>query len=211
MDPITLILAGVAIFFVFKLLSVLGTRTGHEQQPEIEGLQRSSRSDADAAQEQPQPIDEPEFAAPISPEAAPLRAADPSFDERSFLAGATSAYEMIVESFAAGDLKGVKRFIDPKVYDAFKRAAAERAESGARMDLKFVGVDDAKVESGEATGNALIAVVAFASNQIRATYDAAGALIDGDPVRIDLVRDTWTFSRPLNSSDPNWTLIATGS
>ena len=211
MDPFTLVLAGLALFFVFKLFSVLGTRTGHESHQEIEGLQRSSHSEADDGQatEDFGPDEFSEKRSAISSEAVPLRDADPNFDERQFLDGAKAAYEMIVEAFASGELKGVKRFLDGSVYEGFKNAAASRDANGQKIDLKFVGIENAAIKSAEVTSNALTAVVNFSSNQIRATYDRSGDLIDGDPVRIDLVSDTWTFSRPLRSSDPNWTLVAT--
>ena len=118
---------------------------------------------------------------------------------------------MIVEAFAAGDLKSIRRYLESSVYDAFKGAVAAREEAGSRFDLKFVGTEDAAVASAKVEGGSMYAVVDFDSNQVRVTYDRDGNVIDGDPNRVDLVRDRWTFSRGLRSSDPNWTLVATGA
>lgn len=209
MDPVLLIFAGLAAFVIFRLISVLGTRTGHEQRRDVDGVQRSSR--ASEARAEPEPARSRENApGPVSPEASSLRDADPAFDEKAFLDGAKVAYEMIVEAFAAGDLKSIRGFLSQSVYDAFKEAVSTREATGYTMELKFVGIDNAKVVSSEVVNGELRAVTEFASNQVRVTRDRDGAAVEGDAARIDLVRDRWTFARKLQSSDPNWILVETG-
>ncbi|HBS36665.1 MAG TPA: hypothetical protein DEA50_16560 [Parvularcula sp.] len=213
MDPALIIFIVLSAFIAYRLYSVLGTRTGEERQRDIEGLQRARTRETREEAAPPVP-DEPEAVKPLPPvseAATPLREADPAFDERGFIEGAKGAYEMIVEAFASGDLKSVRRFIAAPVFEAFKSAVGQREGAGQRADLKFVGVEKAtivaaRVESGEASAS-----VEFLSNQVRATYDREGKLVDGDPNRIDLVKDLWTFSRQLSSNDPNWTLVATGA
>lgn len=208
MDPTLIIFIALSAFIAYRLYSVLGARTGEERQRDIEGLQRAKppeetrASDEDAAPAKPLP--------PVSAAAEPLRAADPAFDERAFLDGARSAYELIVEAFASGDLKSIRRFLSPSVFEAFRAAASARDAAGHRADLKFVGIDDAKIAAARVEGGSLIAVTDFTSNQVRATYDRNGAIVAGDAARIEIVKDRWTFSRAVNASDPNWTLVATG-
>ncbi|MEM9706866.1 MAG: Tim44/TimA family putative adaptor protein [Pseudomonadota bacterium] len=200
----------LAGFVIVRLISVLGERTGHEQRPDIEGLQRAAHSENDR-----EPTDErsdyPEPApAAVSPEAAVLAEADADFNEREFLTGAKAAYEMIVEAFAAGDLKSVRDYVDTAVYEAFRAAVSNREAANQTFDLKFVGVEDARIIESRVENGTLVAVAQFTSNQVRVTRDASGEVVDGDPNRIDLVRDRWTFSRQMASRDPNWTLTATG-
>jgi len=209
MDPVLLIFIGLAGFVVFRLISVLGTRTGHEQHHDVEGLQRAARGE-DAEVNAPEELAEPSALAPVSKAAEPLREVDPAFDEGQYLAGARSAYEMIVEAFAAGDLKSIREFIDNSVYETFKRAVDQRNESELSAELKFVGIEKAAIERAEVDDHAMMAVTEFSSNQVRATRDKDGNVVTGDPNRIDLVKDRWTFSRKLNSRDPNWVLVATG-
>lgn len=213
MDPALIIFIALSAFIAYRLYSVLGTRTGEERQRDVEGLQRARTREArEESAAAPAPDPQPARALPpVSEAAEPLRAADAAFDERAFIDGAKGAYEMIVEAFASGDLKSVRRFVGTPVYEAFKAAVAAREAAGRRTDLKFVGVEKAKIISSKVAGGELTASVEFLSNQVRATYDQAGALVEGDANRIDLVKDVWTFSRPVSSNDPNWTLVATGA
>ncbi len=212
MDPGLIIFVVLSAFIAYRLYSVLGTRTGEERQRDVEGLQRARTRET--REEAPAIADEPAPAKPLPPVSAaaePLRAADPAFDERGFVDGAKGAYEMIVEAFASGDLKSVRRFIAAPVFEAFKTAVGARESEGRRTDLKFVGVEQAKIVASRVEGGEASASVEFLSNQVRATYDRDGKLVEGDPNRIDLVKDLWTFSRQLSSNDPNWTLVATGA
>jgi predicted lipid-binding transport protein (Tim44 family) len=209
MDPSLIVFIALAAFIGYRLYTVLGAKTGEERQRDVEGLQRARprpEPEADLALESQEEKPLP----PVSAPAEPLRAADPAFDERAFLDGARAAYELIVEAFASGDLRSIRRFLSPSVFDAFKAAVAAREEAGQRTDLKFVGIENAKIAASRTEDGALVAETEFLSNQVRATFDKAGAVVAGDPVRIDLVKDRWTFSRALNSSDPNWVLVATG-
>ncbi len=209
MDPVLIFFIALAAFIAYRLYSVLGARTGEEQQRDIQGLQRAQNTvEEPRREEEPPPAPKP--LAPVSAAAAPLRLADAAFDERAFLDGARGAYEIIVEAFAAGDLKSIRRYIGPSVFDAFKSAVGAREAAGRRTDLKFVGIESAVIAESKVENGEMIAVADFLSNQVRAVYDGNNQLVEGDPARIDYVKDRWTFSRSVSSSDPNWILIATG-
>lgn len=212
MDPILLVFAGISAFVIYRLISVMGTRTGHEQRHDMEALRRNN---GDSGTEDDSLDNDPDSDAavapkPVSSNARMLREADPSFDEGSFLAGARSAYEMIVEAFAAGDIRSIRPYLSESVYDAFKGAVAARDAAGHASDVKFVGIENAAISDSSLDGDTMNAVITFTSNQVRVTRDGDGNVVDGDPNRIDLVKDRWTFSRKRSSRDPNWILVATG-
>ncbi|MEZ5893531.1 MAG: Tim44/TimA family putative adaptor protein [Parvularculaceae bacterium] len=212
MDPVTLFFAGVAAFVIFRLISVMGARTGHEQSPENNGLARAAADKArdNASVDDDDRADAPVKPKPVSTHGRVLREADPAFDEIEFLTGARGAYEMIVEAFASGDLKSIRPYLSESVYDAFRGAVVAREGAGHHADLKFVGIERAALVDSSADRDAMTAVVEFASNQVRVTRDKDGEVVDGDPNRVDLVKDRWTFTKKRASRDPNWTLVATG-
>ena len=41
--------------------------------------------------------------------------------------------------------------------------------------------------------------------------DKDGAVVDGDPARVDSITDVWTFQRDSRGRDPNWQLVETRS
>ena len=212
MDPVIIVLACVAAFILFKLFTVLGTRTGHEHQPSDLEPVRSRPTEAEIPRDEtftetdpaPTPLREP------TPLAKTLQDADPDFDEIRFISGARNAYELIVESFASGDLRSIKDYLDSSVYETFKRVTAMREEASHTIDLKFVGIEKATLVETRVEKGRLFATAEFSSNQVRATRDKDQNVVDGDPVRIDLVKDRWTFSRKYPETNPNWILVATG-
>lgn len=210
MDPVLIVFIAIAGFVLYRLFSVLGARTGEERprDRELEAMQRAPARDAAEPKPAPTPVRAP---AAVSAAAEPLRAADPDFDERAFLEGAKAAYEMIVEAFAAGDLRSIRRYMSAPVFETLREAVSAREAAKHVTDLKFVGIERAAIRDAGVVNDEMSATVEFQSNQVRVTRNAAGEVVDGDPNRIDLVRDIWTFTRAVRSNDPNWTLVATGA
>jgi len=208
MDPVLLILAGVTAFIIFRLISVMGARTGHEQRYDVDGRHGDAANQDKPLAEQDDA--EPTPPKPVSTNARVLREADPSFDEAAFLEGAGKAYEMIVEAFASADIRSIRTYLNDSVYEAFKAAVAERDSAGQVTDLKFVGIDRVAIVDSNVENEWMSATIEFTSNQVRVTRDSDGNVVEGDPNRIELVKDRWTFSRKHTSRDPNWMLVATG-
>jgi len=206
MDPITLIFAAVAAFFMFRLVSVLGTRTGAERRPDLEAADRAGERTVGADRSEPSS----QAVAGDFPGAEELAAVAPDFDPADFLAGAKAAYDMVVTAIAEGEIARVEPYLSDSVAASFRSFIEARAARGETARVDIVGVEDASiVEAGVRDGRARIAV-AFKSDQVRVTRNAEGEVVAGDPARIDAVRDRWTFERDLGSRDPNWTLVATG-
>lgn len=213
MDPTLVIFFGLAAFMTYKLFSVLGTRGGHEPTEDQDPL-RDLRQHQAAQDEE----DEPRAPAAVTPQtpdsAAPdwvrtVRSSYPAFEPARFVDGAKSAYEMIVQAFASGNLGDVRPYVDAQVMQAFETAVSARQKTGQTMEVTFVGIEKADVETAVDRDGLVAVTLAFQSDQIRVVRDADGEIIEGDPNRIDLVKDRWTFARPTNSTDPNWMLVAT--
>ncbi|GAA4020049.1 Tim44/TimA family putative adaptor protein [Sphingomonas swuensis] len=209
-----IILALVALFIGLKLYSVLGERTGHEQQlslkpADAEGRAVPAPAMAGAAQ---QPSAEPLDTAYL-PTAGPgvraLLAADPSFDVARFLEGAQAAYRMILEAFWAGRLDEVRSFLDPEIAGAFDEAIAEREAAGQRLDNRLIAVEQALIAEAGVTGKVATLTVRFEADIAAVTRDAEGNVLAGSLSDAVQTRDRWTFRRDLASGDPNWVLIET--
>jgi predicted lipid-binding transport protein (Tim44 family) len=232
-DVTTLIFLGLAVFVIWRLRSVLGQKTGHEQPP----FDPISRRDPSAGRPVPEaegdnvvrlpgaaaergatlaaepPIDRWKgIAEPGSRVALGLdeiARAEPSFDAGVFVSGAKAAYEMIVTAFAQGDRQTLKDLLSREVYDGFERAIVERERRGERVETTFVSIDKAEIIGVEVRGTNAQVMVRFLSKLITATRDASGAVVDGSPDTVVDVTDVWTFARTLGSRDPNWLLVAT--
>jgi predicted lipid-binding transport protein (Tim44 family) len=228
-DPLNLLILGVAVVLLFKLRSVLGTRTGNERR--YDPIQRDQqqtelrrednvihmpgrepvRSDGDSPAEEGAPIWQG-YAEPGSPAAGGLEkiaGADPSFSPRSFLEGARIAYEMIVSAFAEGDKKALKPLLSREVYDGFSAAIDNRQKNGETLESKFVGIDNSQIVAAELAGKKASVTVRFIADLISATRSRTGEVIDGDATRVRQITDVWTFERDISSRDPNWRLIST--
>ena len=230
-DLPTLIVIGLAIVILFRLRSVLGTRTGHERSP----LERQRDAGAKAqgsdtvVQMRPRPV-EPvsdadaerqarrlaaeieQFSLGDEKVAAGLQAiteADTAFGPKSFLEGAKSAYEMIVTAFAEGDRKTLRNLLEKDVYDGFERAISEREAAGHTVDFTFVGLPRIEISGAELDKRIASVAIRFHAEVVSATRDKDGTLIEGNADQVADIADEWTFSRNTKSRDPNWKLVAT--
>lgn len=232
-DLTTVIFIALAIFVAWRLRSVLGQKTGHEQPPTDpfrrdrkagEGVQTPPARESDnivrlpGADRVPEPmtgadrwkdVTEPE--SEIARGLDAIAAVETDFDAKDFLDGAKGAYEMIVTAFAAGDRKALKPLLSKDVFEGFDRAIAAREKSGQKVESTFVSLDRARFSAAELRGRTAQLTIDFSSKLITATRDAAGTVVEGSPEAVIDVNDVWTFARTLASRDPNWLLVATES
>lgn len=229
MDATTLVFALLAIFVVWKLRSVLGTRTGHEQppvdmyrrrQPEAandEGspaVARPSAGENAVIEESPEDrhalwLRIPGVEQNVLPGLEAIASADKSFDPKEFIEGAKAAYEMIIMSFAAGNRAALRDLLAKDVYESFVAAIAERESRGDTVDTTFVSIDRAIIDDAQLRGGSAQMTMRFQSKLITATRSRDGRIIDGNPDKVVDMIDVWTFARETSSRDPNWRLVAT--
>ncbi|WP_296420355.1 Tim44/TimA family putative adaptor protein [Pseudooctadecabacter sp.] len=210
-----LVLAGIAIFLILRLRSVLGTREGFEK-PQVQAPAQSRRStpEFDVIEGGPDP-DVTDYVDADSDAATALTAmksADRTFNVREFLRGARGAYEMILTGFEKGDLAEIKPFLSDDVYEAFAGVVEAREANGLSVDFTFVGISETTLVDAtfdDVTKEAEISV-RFIAETTSAVYDKGGDLIEGSPTDVKKQRDVWTFGRTMGTGDPNWFLVATG-
>lgn len=233
LDVSTIVFAALAVFVVWKLRSVLGTRTGEERPPFNPFARRNGGPPAPgqpqaesgkvvtlpaAGRGTPRPAVDPDrwkgIAEPDSPLAADLdrvAAADPSFSGRGFLDGAKAAYEMILAAFAKGDRAALSGLLARDVLDGFASAIADRQSRGETMDHTMVALDSAKITHAQVVGDAAQVTVLFHSQQVNTLRDRQGVVQGTGTEAVGPVVDEWTFARKTAARDPNWTLVATNA
>jgi len=210
-----LVLAGIAIFLVLRLKNVLGTREGFEKPP----LQESSPSKKNRdfrvidGGEDTDITDNIDKKSPSADALARMKKVDNGFFVNEFLSGARSAYEMILMAFENGDLKEVEVFLDADVQDAFQQVINTRAEKKLKVVAEFYGIRELSLKSADFDEKTKIAElsVAFTGELSSVVKNEEGEIIEGDAKQVKRQKDTWTFSRDLSSTDPNWLLVATSS
>jgi len=235
LDMSTIVFAIIAIFVVWKLRSVLGTRNGAERPPIDPGVGPNlGPNGANAPKPMGQVVHLPTaprdgvaptgaassdpltrwkgFAEPDSKVATGLdaiAAADPGFSPDGFLAGARSAYEMIVVAFAKGDRATLGNLLASEVLDNFSRSIEARLARGETMETTLVSIDSAAFEDARLNGGTAQVTVRFAAKLISHTRDKAGLVTEGSADAVVDHLDVWTFSRDTRSRNPNWQLSAT--
>ena len=211
---VIVILALVALFIGLRLYSVLGERTGHEQQPILKPADPDARVEPRPAQ--------PTATAPTAqdgndlaylPLAGPgvraILAADSSFDVARFLEGASAAYRMILEAFWRGDLGALRGHVDDHVYETFAGSVAQREKEGLKLDNRLVAIDQVVISEATLERGVALVTVRFEADIAAVTRNAEGEVVAGSLSDAVQTRDLWTFRRDLASRDPNWLLIET--
>ncbi|MDZ3830594.1 MAG: Tim44/TimA family putative adaptor protein [Sphingopyxis sp.] len=208
------LLAMIAAFLGMRLYSVLGKRTGHEQEPVLPRREErptptplrlddgenapASQATADASGLIYEPAAEPGL--------RQLLASDSSFDAGRFMDGAKAAYRMILEAFWSGDRDTLRDLCDDDSYDAFVEAITARDARGERLENRLMGIDAAKITAVEVTRHEARITVHYQADISAVTRDADGKLIAGSMSDASQTNDLWTFRRVIGSSDPNWLL-----
>lgn len=231
LDLPTLIAIVVAVFVLFRLRSVLGTRTGNERPPVDRSRSTKVESKVEADDTvvpiRPRPaapdLDDDRRARKLEAEidqfsrgnmelAEGLKvvaSADAGFTPKSFLEGAKAAYEMIVTAYAEGDRQTLKNLLEKDVFDGFQRAIADREAAGHKVDFTFVGLPKIEISQAEYDRKNVLVTVRFHAEVVSATRNSAGELVEGNADQVQMIADEWTFARNPKSRDPNWKVVTT--
>lgn len=217
-----ILFAMIAAFLVLRLRSVLGRRSGHERRPpDLVSQRKQDAAGNDNVVELPdrtkEAADDEDFGPeaesedPLADGLTQIRIADSSFDPQEFLAGARTAFEMVVENFAEGNAKALRTMLNDEVFENFAAAIKQREEAGETLETTLIGIKNAETLEARMEGRTAFVTVKFVTEQVNLTRDKSGEVVDGDPSRVTDVTDIWTFARNARARDPNWTLVETRS
>ncbi len=186
-----ILLAMIAGFIFLRLRGILGKRTGFEGKttPHFENVLKKVHQESKIKHKE-------------------------DFDEKAkgeFLKGAKIAYETIITDFSDNDNKLIesKPLLSKQIYDEFNKALKERNSRGHYAEITFIGIKSADIKEHKKIDRALQVTVNFVSEIITCIRDKEKKIISGSPDKIKTIYDTWTFSRDVGSSNPNWLLVNT--
>ena len=186
-----ILLAMIAGFIFLRLRGILGKRTGFEGKttPQFENILKKVH--------QENKINKKE-----------------NFDEKAqneFLKGAKIAYETIITDFSDNDNKLIasKTLLSKEMYDEFNKALKERSQRGHFAEITFIGIKSADIKEHKKIDRVIQVTVDFVSEIITCIRDKEKKIISGSQDKIKTIYDTWTFSRDMRSSNPNWLLVNT--
>jgi predicted lipid-binding transport protein (Tim44 family) len=216
-----ILFAMIAAFLVLRLRSVLGRRTGNERRRDLFPRRSPPISDKHNT-DQVVTADGADKVIPLAPVAAKaadavaeginrIRRADPGFDPSQFLAGARTAFEMIVTAFTKGDKAVLRPLLSDEVFRPFAQSIDERMAAKETVETRDLKLDDCEIVEADTNGRTARVTVKLVSHQITVTRAMDGSIVDGDPEQPVEKTDYWTFARDTRSTDPNWMLVATNS
>lgn len=196
------LLAMLAAFIGLRLVSVLGKRTGSEtpaERPIGDSFRPAAELTPPARREAERPVRGQLVVPPgtdrsLLPALEAVADADPGFAPDRFLAGARSAYGLILDAFWAGDLSGLTGLVSDEVHANL--SAAITARGGSAMTNRLVGLGAVTIHDAQVVRQMVEVTVRFVARIASAEGETE-------------TRDLWTFSRLAGSPDPAWVLIAT--
>ena len=200
-----LIFAVIAVLLVLRLRSVLGQKTGYEDQSR-------GKETAERFEQKPIPIrPDVQAAANDGHGMDALRRAEPSFSEAQFLDGAKAAFGIILSAYVEGDMAQLKRLLSYDLLQSFTQSIQQRASDGEALSITIEDISHVSILNAQVFDNIASVTVDFHSTQTRMITDEGGNVIDDEGTgKLELV-DIWTFERDLTLSDPNWKLAETES
>ncbi|MCR8549533.1 Tim44/TimA family putative adaptor protein [Salipiger sp. P9] len=209
-----LVLAGIAIFLILRLRSVLGTRDGFEKPPvPAQSRRDDTKRDFEVIEGGPDRdiIDHVPEGSPAAEALAKMKRAEPSFSVSEFLSGARGAYEMILMGFDNGQIEDLRPFLSEEVYESFEQVLQARAEQGLTIEAEFVGVRELTLVDATFDDDQRLAeiTVKYVGELTSVVKNAEGEIVEGSATTVKRQKDVWTYGRNMGSDDPNWQLVAT--
>lgn len=219
-----MIYVAITIVLVIWLRNVLGTRNGEENDRSEfinrleehinnneKGRDSSEKLVLDLTEDMPERnvralnIENPDIAQKLLELAHIL----PGFNPLKFVNGAKDAFAMIVEFFAQGDLRTLKDLLSPGVYNAFESEIYNRQDRGETVQTDIHQVKSAEILGITRLDRMVFIKLRFIAEETCVIRDREGMIISGNPDKITVMNDVWTFGKDVKSKDPTWYLFET--
>ena len=207
-----LIFAAIALFLIFRLRSILGSRDGFEQKrPAQSAFDGAAQTDNDNVPKKIVPLRTKKTASKVANGQGleAVRQADPLFRDDEFMQGAASAFSMVLQAFADGDLSTLRRLLAFELYEEFAQSIHTRNKEGDQLTITVQAINDVQLTDGSVKDFIASVTVTFVSEQSRTVKNNAGDIVEDETEERAVITDIGIFERDTQLDDPNWKLVET--
>ena len=153
-----LIFGVIAIFLIFRLRNILGTKTGFEETKVNEKEHKKNFDNLVPLKSDKNNLDKKEL--------EKILVIDPNFNTNDFLNGSQNFFRMVLESFVSGNLEDIKNFTKTSVFKSFKSAIDERNKEQETLIIDLKSIKENKVTKVTVTKSFIRLNVIFETYQM---------------------------------------------
>ncbi|MBF0145249.1 MAG: Tim44 domain-containing protein [Magnetococcales bacterium] len=133
---------------------------------------------------------------------------DPTFNEGHFLEGARVAFQQLQKSWCDGHIENLRPLLTPAMMERIQADLRARQEANLNDVIENIQFRKAEIsEAWQESGEDWI-TVHFQVVMLEYATDGRGVVVEGDRSTPVNVEEFWTFTRPVGSKNPNWSLAA---
>lgn len=135
---------------------------------------------------------------------------DPNFDKEQFLV--ECEYRIIpniLEAMVRGDLEILKDWCYEAPFNVLAHPVKQAQAAGYRFDSKILDIDHVDLAMGKIMEQGPVLIITFISQQINCVRDKSGAVVEGDPEKVQRMQYVWVMCRDQTELDPRaaWRLL----
>ena len=208
-----ILLAALSLFIIHRLIMVLGKEQGQSRTPEVKPTTDSLEKEVAQAKDADFEVIPPEEASlsdNIKAVFETLRKKDKGFNAKTFIDGASKAFEMIIDAVNHYYVDVLKELLEYKLYKQFVGELSKRHNHGPKYEATLVKIKNIEILDAYIKSEMAYIKVKINSQQIILTKDKEGKIIDGKPDEILDISDIWTFWKKVKEKD-YWELMETSS
>jgi predicted lipid-binding transport protein (Tim44 family) len=211
-----LIFALLSFYILFKLFSVLGTRTGNEKKGDFWGKLEDSEEkindrEAHKAENQGSQSDivltSKDFISKttIGSKIEKLKETDSQFNPNEFLNNAEQAFLLILESHSKAKISILEKLLAPELFEKFKKSIEHHLKQ-KEIHQTIVHKLESDIQDIEIEGNSVKISVWFKTWQEKKVLDFDESILAKDESPRWVI-DVWVFEKDMKDSDPTWKLV----
>ncbi len=133
----------------------------------------------------------------------------PELDFTHFAQNIETAFTMIIEAFADGDVDTLESLLTDDVFKAFKSEIEAREKRGESVETRVQSVEKIDITQADLKDEHLSVTVRFTAREICVIRDKEGEIISGAEDRVTQMVDVWVFGKDIKTKGPEWYLEET--